>query len=90
MIELKLALEQLDYDALVPKLIPLIIKNPIASKAALTAYRAKTKNMSQKEKDAFAARLLSDNKNKIMTALNSKISENGIVGYIVGFDADIL
>lgn len=90
MIELKIALEQVDYDSLVPKLIQMIVKNPVTAKASLLAYKAKTKNMTQKEKDAFASKLLSDNKNKIMTALNSKISESGIVGYIVGFDADML
>lgn len=90
MIELRIDIDQIDYDTVIPTLLPKVIKNPIASKAAMVGYKAKTKNMTKEEKDAFAAKILSDNKNSILTALNSKLSDNGIRGYVVGFDADII
>ena len=90
MIELRLGLDGIDYDSLVPVLLPLIIKNPIAAKAALTAYKIKTANLSQKEKDALAVKLLTDNKNKVLTTLNQKVADKGVKGYIVAFDADLL
>ena len=90
MIELRIALDGINYDTLIPKLIQFTIKNPIASQAALAAYNAKASKLSQKEKDALAVKLLTDNKNKILTTLNGKISDKGIIGYILGFDADLL
>lgn len=90
MLELRIDIDQTDYDTLIPMLIPLLIKNPIAAKTALAGYKLKTMGMTQKDKDAFAAKMLSDNKNKIITTLNSKISEKGVKGYVVGFDADVL
>ena len=67
-----------------------MIKNPLAAKAALTAYKLKTKNMTQQEKDALAVKLLTDNKAKVLSFLNSKIADKGITGYVTGFDADVL
>ena len=90
MLELRIALDGIDYDTLIPSLVPLVIKNPIAAKAALAAYKVKTHKMTKAEKDALAVQLLTDNKNQIITKLNSKISDKGITGYIVGFDADVL
>jgi len=90
MLELRIALDNIDYDTLIPTVLPMIIKNPIAAKAALAAYKLKTANLSQSERDALAAKLLTDNKNKILTVLNEKVSEKGIKGYITGFDADVL
>lgn len=90
MIELRIALDGINYDTLIPKLIPIAIKNPIAAKAALAAYKLKASKLSQKEKDALAVKLLTDNKNKILTTLNGKITEKGIIGYILGFDADLI
>ena len=90
MIELRIAVDGIDYDSLVPMLLPMIIKNPIAAKTALAAYKIKTANLSQKEKDALAVKLLTDNKNKILTTLNGKISDQGVNGYVIGFDADLM
>ena len=90
MLELRIALDGIDYDTLIPMIIPVIIKNPIAAKGALAAYKLKTKNMPQNERDALAAKLLSDNKDKILAVLNSKIADKGVKGYVVGFDADLL
>ena len=90
MVELRLALDGIDYDTLVPMLLPMVIKNPIAAKAAMTAYKIKTANMSQSERDALAVKLLTDNKNKILTALNEKVADKGVKGYVIGFDADVL
>lgn len=90
MIELRIALDGIDYDTLIPTLLPMIIKNPIASKAALAAYKLKTAKLSQSEKDALAVQLLTDNKNKILTTLNEKVADKGIKGYVIGFDADVM
>ena len=90
MLELRIALDGIDYDTLIPVLIPMVIKNPIAAKAAKAAYKVKTANLSQKEKDALAVKLLTDNKNKVLTTLNEKVADKGIKGYIIGFDADVL
>lgn len=90
MIELRIAIDGIDYDTLIPAVLPMIIKNPIAAKAALAAYKVKTANLSQSEKDALAVKLLTDNKNKILTTLNEKVSDKGVKGYVIGFDADVL
>ena len=90
MLELRIALDGIDYDTLIPTLIPMMIKNPIAAKAALAAYKIKTAKLSQSERDALAVQLLTDNKNKILTTLNQKVADKGIKGYVVGFDADVL
>ena len=90
MLELRIALDGIDYDTLIPTVLPLIIKNPIAAKAALVAYKAKTANLSQSKRDALAVKLLTDNKNKILSTLNEKVADKGIKGYVVGFDADVL
>ena len=90
MIELRIALDGIDYDTLIPALLPMVIKNPLAAKAALAAYKIKTANLSQPERDALAVKLLTDNNNKILTTLNSKVADKGIKGYVVGFDADVL
>ena len=90
MLELKIMLDGIDYDTLMPTLIPLMIKNPIAAKAALAAYKLKTCNMSPTEKDALAAKLLTDNKGQVITKLNGKLSAKGIIGQIVDFDAKSL
>ena len=90
MLELRIALDGIDYDTLIPTLIPMMIKNPIAAKAALAAYKIKTAKLSQSERDALAVQLLTDNKNKILTTLNQKVADKGIKVYVVGFDADVL
>ena len=90
MIELRIALDGIDYDTLIPTLLPLVIKNPIATQAALTAYKFRTAKMTQREKDAVVVQLLSDNKNKILSTLNEKVSDKGIKGYLLNFDADII
>lgn len=90
MLELRIALDGIDYDTVIPTLIPMVIKNPIAAKAALAAYKLKASKLSQSERDALAAKILTEHKNKILTALNEKISDKGIRSYVVGFDADVL
>ena len=90
MIELRIALDGIDYDTLIPKLLPMVIKNPIAAKAALTAYKLKTAKMTQREKDALAVQLLTDNKNKVLSTLNEKIADKNVKGYLLNFDADII
>ena len=90
MLELRIALDGIDYDTLIPTLIPMVIKNPIAAKAALTAYKMKTAKLSQAERDALAVKMLNENKNKILTVLNEKAAVKGVKGYVVGFDADVM
>ena len=88
MLELRISLDGVDYDTLIPKIIPFIIKNPLAAKAVLSAYKIKTHNMTQSEKDAFAAQLLNDNRNKIIDKLQLKLSDNGIKDSKIQFEAD--
>ena len=90
MMELRLDFDGLDYEAILPLLAPLAIKNPAAAKVATLGFQLKTKGMSKAEKDAYVARLLSENKNKIISALNGVLAEKGISGYVANFDADLL
>ena len=89
MIELRITLDEIDYDTLIPTLIPILIKNPIAAKAALVAYKLKTAKLPQNERDVLAVQLLNDNKNKIVTKLSEKAANKGIKCSIVDFDASV-
>ena len=87
MIELKFTLDNIDYETLLPIIIPIVIKNPLASKAALVAARAKLKNMSPSERDIYVSNLLSGNKDRILSALNAKVAAKGIKGEITSLSA---
>lgn len=90
MLELKLDIDGIDYKSLIPVIIPMIIKNKIAAKAAMFAIEIKLKTMSNDEKNAFAVKFLEEHKNHIIEALNEYIKNKGITGYICNFDADII
>ncbi len=86
MLEFKIDISDLDYDSLIPLLVPLVIKNKIASKGAQLAVSAKIKNMSQDERDAFAASFLMEHKEKILSGVASLLDKKGIKGKVRGLE----
>ena len=82
MLEFKICISDLDYDSLIPILIPMVIKNKIAAKGAQFAASAKIKNMSQDERDAFAASFLTEHKDKILSGVASLLEKKGISGSV--------
>lgn len=90
MIELKLDLTGIDYNSLISAIIPMIIKNKLAAKAAQLTALSKLKNMSEQEKNIYVVKLLMEHKNHIIEKLNEYIKIKGVNGYICNFDADII
>ncbi len=90
MIELKLDMDGIDYASLIPVIVPMIIKNKIAAKAATLTLSSKLKTMSEQDKNAFVVGFLEEHKNRIIENLNDYVKSKGVKGYICNFDADIL
>ena len=90
MINLSLNVDGIDYSSLIPVLVPMVIKNKLAAKAAQFTIEAKLKTMSEREKNAFVVNFLHEHKNQIIENLNEFVKEKGVKGYICNFDADIL
>ncbi len=90
MLELRLNIEGIDYSSLIPVLVPMIIKNKIAAKAATFTVEAKLKAMSEQEKNVYVLNFLHEHKNQIIENLNEFVKSKGVKGYICNFDADIL
>lgn len=90
MIEFKLDLTGIDYNSLIPIIIPMIIKNKLAAKAARFTVEAKLKNKTEQDKNAFAVKFLEEHKNQIIESLNEYIKKQGVTGYICNFNAEIL
>ena len=90
MIELKLDLTGIDYNSLIPIIVPMIIKNKLAAKAASFTIEAKLKSMSEQEKNAFVVNFLQEHKNQIIESLNELVKNKGVTGYICNFDAGII
>lgn len=90
MINLSLSVDKIDYSSLIPVLVPMVIKNKLAAKAAQFTIEAKLKTMSEQEKNAFVVNFLHEHKNQIIENLNEFVKDKGIKGFICNFDADIL
>ena len=90
MIEIKLDIDGIDYDTLIPKIVPMIAGTGLKGKALEMAVKTKIKNLSQNERNALVVSLINDNKNKIIETLNKKVSDLGIKGYICNVDSDIV
>lgn len=90
MIELHIDLDGIDYEKAIPTIVPLIIKNPLAAKAAQLALLSKFKNKSQDEKNALFVNFINEHKNKIIKTTNEKVNENGTLGYLCNVSADII
>ncbi len=88
MLEFKITVSDLDYDILIPSLIPMLIKNKIAAKAAQLAIMTKIKNMNQQERDAYVASFLSEHKGKILDGAASMLDKKGIKGNIKAFEVN--
>ncbi len=90
MVELKLNIDGIDFVSLIPVLMPMVIKNKIAAKAAQLTIELKLKNMSDQEKNACVVNFLHEHKNQIIESLNEFVKNKGVKGFICNFDADIL
>ena len=90
MIELRLTLDGIDYEELLPLLVPAIIKKPVAAKATVIGAKAFLKTKTQSERDAFAAKILLDHKERIIASLNAKLEKKGIKGKIKDIDTKAL
>ena len=78
MIKLELTIDEINYKTLIPKLVPLIIKNKLASKTAQFAVSAKLNSLNDSERDKFVASFLNDHQDKILEKINSIAAEKGI------------
>ena len=90
MIEFKIDVDGIDYKSLIPTVVPMVIKNKIAAKAAIFTIETKLRGKTETEKNAFVVNYLQEHKNKIIEALNEKVKGTGITGYVCNFDADII
>lgn len=90
MIEIKLDIDGIDYDTVIPVIVPMLIKNKIAAKAAISAASIVIKNKSQRERNETAVKTIKDRKNKIIELCNKELKEKGIKGYVCNIDADII
>ncbi len=90
MINFSINVDGIDYSSLIQVLVPTVIKNKFAAKAARFTIEAKLKNMSEQEKNAYVVNFLNENKNHIIENLNEFVKNKGVKGYICNFNADIL
>ncbi len=90
MIEFKIDMDGIDYNSLVNVLVPMVIKNNIAAKAAMFTINLKLKTMSENQKNAFVVNFIEEHKNQMIENLNEAIKKKGVKGYICNFDADII
>ena len=74
MIELRLTVDNIDYDELFSVIIPHLVKNKLAERTIRSAISAKFASMSEAEKDAAAAEFLNDNASKITDIINEYAS----------------
>lgn len=90
MVQLNVTFTDADYDTLIPLVVKAFIKNPITAKAAVVALKAKIKNKTQTEKDAMLVSFINENNAKILKTVNKKASDEGIGGYLLDFNANII
>ena len=90
MIELKLCFNGIDYNSLISVIIPMVIKNKLAAKAAQLTAASRLKKMTEQEKNAYAVKFLEEHKNLIIENLNEYVKSNGVTGYICNFAAGII
>lgn len=90
MIQINIDIDGIDYEKAVPVIVPLIISNPIAAKAAQLALLTKFKNKSQSERNAMFVNFINEHKNKIIKTCNEKVNENGTLGYLCNVSADMI
>lgn len=75
MIELKLKIDQIDYDELLNAIIPHLVKNKFAEKTLKTAISARFSLMDEAEKNSAAISFINDNSSKITDMINEYITQ---------------
>ena len=90
MIELHIDIDGIDFENAISVIVPLIIKNPIAAKAAQLSLLAKFKNKSQSERNMMFVNFINEHKNKIIKTTNEKVNEIGTLGYLCNISADLI
>jgi hypothetical protein len=90
MLDINITLDKVDYQSLIPIIVSAFIKNPVAAKAASFTLRSKIKNKTQNEADTILVNFINEYKNKIIDTVNKKASNEGINGYLININANII
>ena len=90
MVEISIAFDRVDYDAIIPLAVSAFIKNPIAAKAATLALKSKIRNKTQSEADAILVNFINEHKSKLLDTVNRKVKDEGIRGYMLNINANII
>ena len=90
MLDINITLDNVDYHALIPIVVSAFIKNPVAAKAAVLALNSKIKNKTQAQADAILVNFINEHKNKIIDTVNKRASNEGINGYLININANII
>jgi len=90
MIELKITVDNINYNALINAIIPHIVSNKIAQRTIISAINTKFSSMSEAEKNQAAVSFLNDNRSKISEILNSYIEKEQLGCNIYDFSSRLI